>query len=127
MATRTIVTSRPDVACRSAGIRSAWGSGEISYRDGFREPLGAGWIIDRSRFEQLLSARAVDAGTEWFWGSRLRAFEPCDAGWRLDTDALAEIERILRTAITDPVGPEFMAPPARAEGLRSGNLTSSQP
>jgi flavin-dependent dehydrogenase len=84
-----LLASRPDVARRSAGIRSAWGSGEIAYRDGFREPLGAGWIIDRSRFEQLLSARAVEAGTEWFWGMRLRAIERCDDGWRLDTSGPA--------------------------------------
>jgi hypothetical protein len=34
-------------------------------------------------------------------------------GWRLDAAARAEIDRILREAITDPVGPEFMAPPGR--------------
>jgi aryl-alcohol dehydrogenase-like predicted oxidoreductase len=34
-------------------------------------------------------------------------------GWRLDADTKAEINRILRETITDPVGPEFMAPPAR--------------
>jgi hypothetical protein len=27
---------------------------------------------------------------------------------------MAEIDRILAATITDPVGPEFMAPPARA-------------
>jgi hypothetical protein len=34
-------------------------------------------------------------------------------GWRLDAPATAEIDRILRETITDPVGPEFMAPPER--------------
>jgi len=28
-----------------------------------------------------------------------------------------QIDRILHETITDPVGPEFMAPPARAEAL----------
>jgi predicted aldo/keto reductase-like oxidoreductase len=32
--------------------------------------------------------------------------------WQLDAPAKAEIDRILRETITDPVGPEFMAPPA---------------
>jgi hypothetical protein len=36
-------------------------------------------------------------------------------GWSLDDDARADIDRILAKAITDPVGPEFMAPPAREE------------
>jgi aryl-alcohol dehydrogenase-like predicted oxidoreductase len=33
--------------------------------------------------------------------------------WTLDKDALAAIDQILRETIADPVGPEFMAPPAR--------------
>jgi hypothetical protein len=35
-------------------------------------------------------------------------------GWSLDASAKAEIDRILREAIADPVGPEFMAPPSRS-------------
>jgi hypothetical protein len=33
--------------------------------------------------------------------------------WKLDADALAAIDQILRETISDPVGPEFMAPPAK--------------
>ena len=36
------------------------------------------------------------------------------SGWELDASAKAEIDRILKAAISDPVGPEFMAPPARS-------------
>jgi aryl-alcohol dehydrogenase-like predicted oxidoreductase len=36
-------------------------------------------------------------------------------GWSLGADVRAEIDRVLRERITDPVGPEFMAPPARAQ------------
>jgi aryl-alcohol dehydrogenase-like predicted oxidoreductase len=38
-------------------------------------------------------------------------------GWSLDAAARREIDRILRETITDPVGPEFMAPPAREAAL----------
>jgi aryl-alcohol dehydrogenase-like predicted oxidoreductase len=34
-------------------------------------------------------------------------------GWKLDLSALKAIDEIVRESITDPVGPEFMAPPAR--------------
>jgi aryl-alcohol dehydrogenase-like predicted oxidoreductase len=34
-------------------------------------------------------------------------------GWRLDAAAKAEIDRILREAIANPIGPEFMAPAVR--------------
>jgi hypothetical protein len=32
-------------------------------------------------------------------------------GWRLDRNALVEIDDIIRETVRDPVGPEFMAPP----------------
>jgi aryl-alcohol dehydrogenase-like predicted oxidoreductase len=36
------------------------------------------------------------------------------AGWTLDADTRARIDRILSETITDPVGPEFMAPAQRS-------------
>jgi aryl-alcohol dehydrogenase-like predicted oxidoreductase len=36
-------------------------------------------------------------------------------GWTLSNDALAEIDRLVRANVTDPVGPEFMAPPTRPD------------
>jgi aryl-alcohol dehydrogenase-like predicted oxidoreductase len=35
-------------------------------------------------------------------------------GWKLDLAALKAINDIVRDSVTDPVGPEFMAPPARS-------------
>jgi len=35
------------------------------------------------------------------------------AGWSLDVASRAKIDRILSETITDPIGPEFMAPPQR--------------
>ena len=35
-------------------------------------------------------------------------------GWKLDLPALKAIDEIVRESVTDPVGPEFMAPPARS-------------
>jgi aryl-alcohol dehydrogenase-like predicted oxidoreductase len=36
------------------------------------------------------------------------------SGWKLDAAALKGIGDIVRESVTDPVGPEFMAPPARS-------------
>ena len=67
---------------------------------------------------QLAVRWLLDQGvTTALWGARHPGqLESVDAvtGWRLDTATKAEIDRILRETITDPVGPEFMAPPARA-------------
>ena len=46
------------------------------------------------------------------------AGDPVDQvmGWRIDQEALGAIDSILARNIADPVGPEFMAPPARGQG-----------
>ncbi|MCG5528839.1 hypothetical protein LRE06_10875 [Halorhodospira halophila] len=48
---------------------------------------------------------------------RPERLEPLDglAELELDDAALREIDRILEESVTDPVGPEFMAPPSREE------------
>ncbi|HZZ30557.1 MAG TPA: aldo/keto reductase [Phenylobacterium sp.] len=78
--------------------------------------------LAQSRFGK----RAIHLAVRWMldqgvdsalWGARQPGqLQPVDeiAGWRLDESAKAEIDRILAETITDPVGPEFMAPPARA-------------
>jgi aryl-alcohol dehydrogenase-like predicted oxidoreductase len=66
--------------------------------------LAVRWMLDQGITTALWGARHPDQ------------LQPIDAvtGWRLDAATKAEIDRILRETITDPVGPEFMAPPARA-------------
>jgi len=78
--------------------------------------LAVRWLLDQGVSTALWGARKPDQ------------LQPVDevAGWKLDADAMAEIEGILSTTITDPVGPEFMAPPARPTGHPSANLMSSQ-
>ena len=52
--------------------------------------------------------------------------EPVDevTGWWLDASAKAEIDRILRESVSDPVGPEFMAPPARPRTAQRAEVDS---
>ena len=66
--------------------------------------LAARWVLDQGVSTALWGARRPDQ------------LAPIDevSGWSLDAAAKAEIDRILREEIPDPVGPEFMAPPARA-------------
>ena len=54
--------------------------------------------------------------TAALWGARHPAqLDPIEevTGWALSFDAMREIDRIVRAQVKDPVGPEFMAPPAR--------------
>jgi aryl-alcohol dehydrogenase-like predicted oxidoreductase len=59
----------------------------------------------------------LDQGiTTALWGARHPGqLQPVDevSGWSFDAPAKAEIDRILSATITEPIGPEFMAPPAR--------------
>ena len=91
----------------------------------FTQYLAAVEKLDRLSKERF-GKRVIHLAVRWMldqgittalWGARHPGqLEPVDAvtGWRLDTATKAEIDRILRETITDPVGPEFMAPPARA-------------
>ena len=66
--------------------------------------LAVRWILDKGASSALWGARHP---------TQLDAVSGV-AGWSLDVQAKAEIERILGECISDPVGPEFMAPPPRS-------------
>jgi aryl-alcohol dehydrogenase-like predicted oxidoreductase len=96
----------------------------------FRTPLYAQYLAAVRRLDQFArdryGERVIHLAVRWIldqgataalWGARHpRQLHPIDEvfGWSLDAAAKAEIDRILREAITDPVGPEFMAPPPRS-------------
>jgi len=75
----------------------------------------------KNRYGKTVLALAVrwvlDAGnTIALWGARRPGqLAPVNdvLGWSLDEDAKRALELILTETIKDPVGPEFMAPPAR--------------
>ena len=66
--------------------------------------LAVRWILDQGISTALWGARKPD---------QLAPIHEI-FGWRLDGEALATIDRLLTETVTDPVGPEFMAPPTRA-------------
>ena len=75
-------------------------------RDGYGQrvlALAVRWILDQGVTVALWGGRRADQ------------MQPVDEvlGWNLSPASKAQIDRILRDAIPDPVGPEFMAPPAR--------------
>jgi len=95
----------------------------------FLEPRFAQYVAAVGKLDQLarkrFGKRVIHLAVRWMldqgitaalWGARHPdQLQPVDevTGWSLDTSAKAEIDRILRETVTDPVGPEFMAPPAR--------------
>jgi aryl-alcohol dehydrogenase-like predicted oxidoreductase len=95
----------------------------------FRGPRFGQYLAAVRRLDRLgrgcFDKRVIHLAVRWMldqgvttalWGARHpKQLQPIDQvmGWRLDADAQAEIDRILDETISDPVGPEFMAPPAR--------------
>jgi aryl-alcohol dehydrogenase-like predicted oxidoreductase len=94
----------------------------------FQQPRFAQYLAAAARLDKLaqerFGKRVIHLAVRWIldqgittalWGARYPGqLDPVDeiSGWSLDASAKADIEQILREEITDPVGPEFMAPPA---------------
>jgi aryl-alcohol dehydrogenase-like predicted oxidoreductase len=96
----------------------------------FREPRFAEYLAAVEQLDQLarkrFGKRVIHLAVRWMldqgvttalWGARHPAqLQPVDevSGWSLDAAAKDRINRILRDLVVHPVGPEFMAPPARS-------------
>ncbi len=68
--------------------------------------LAVRWILDRGIDVTLWGARRPD---------QLEALDQV-FGWSIDEATMTEIDRILEESVTNPVGPEFMAPPKSSVG-----------
>jgi aryl-alcohol dehydrogenase-like predicted oxidoreductase len=94
----------------------------------FQQPRYAQYLsaVDElDRLAQDYGKRVIHLAVRWvldqgvtvaLWGARHKEqLLPVEeiGGWSLDDSAKKKIERILHDLIKDPVGPEFMAPPAR--------------
>ncbi len=71
--------------------------------------LAVRWLLDQGPTIALWGARQPD---------QLLPIHDV-LGWRLDDGTRAAIDRLLADIVTDPAGPEFMAPPARDASSRS--------
>jgi aryl-alcohol dehydrogenase-like predicted oxidoreductase len=110
---------------------TAFGGDDLRRTDPkFQQPRFAHYLAAVQRLDQLAQVRygkhVIHLAVRWMldqgisvalWGARRSdQLQPVAevAGWSLDAAARTRINRILAETITDPVGPEFMAPPSRA-------------
>lgn len=94
----------------------------------FQPPRFAQYLVAVDRLDQFarerFDRRVIHLALRWLidqpgvatalWGARRPdQLDPVDAvfGWSLSAEDMAEIDRILAETVSDPVGPEFMAPP----------------
>jgi flavin-dependent dehydrogenase len=115
---------------RSLGNRFVWGSpvpGERPFLAGTR---GDGWHVDRLAFEAGLAERAVAAGVDWRWGSRLVR---CAVGdnkgddrWRLEIETPQGREALEADFVADATGrPARLARRLGARRLRYDRLVGA--
>jgi aryl-alcohol dehydrogenase-like predicted oxidoreductase len=94
----------------------------------FQQPRFGEYLAAVARLDELAQRRfhkrVIHLAVRWMldqgittalWGARHPGqLQPVGevSGWEVDAPAQAEIDRILKATIRDPVGPEFMAPPA---------------
>ena len=109
----------------------------------FQKPRFAQYLAAVQRLDQLAQnrygKRVIHLAVRWMldqgvtvalWGARHPdQLQPAAdvVGWSLNASDKAAINSILRETITDPIGPEFMAPPARSESpssRRTANVSS---
>jgi aryl-alcohol dehydrogenase-like predicted oxidoreductase len=103
----------------------------------FGQYLAAVRLLDRFARENY-AKRVIHLALRWvldqpgltgaLWGARRPGqLDPIGdvMGWALDRGALREIDRIIRDTVKDPVGPEFMAPPARRLPIAQGHRQST--
>jgi len=97
----------------------------------FQPPRFAQYLAAVRELDQLardrFNRRVIQLAVRWMldrgisaalWGGRHpEQLEPAlgVAGWKLDAAAMTRINQILSNTITDPVGPEFMAPLQRTD------------
>jgi aryl-alcohol dehydrogenase-like predicted oxidoreductase len=77
--------------------------------------LAVRWILDQGDTIALWGARRPDQ------------LDPVDqaVGWALDEEAMKQIDRIVADHVANPIGPDFMAPPARSamQGAKTAAAT----
>ncbi len=106
-------------------IDSAWTGDALVERPSIFSAQGAGWQLDRARFDRLLADAVVVAGAECRLSTAVRSAAPTDGGWRLDLAGGGAIEAGLviwatgrRWRLARPFGAALRAGPPLAAYAR---------
>ncbi|HEY0321931.1 MAG TPA: FAD-dependent monooxygenase [Pyrinomonadaceae bacterium] len=88
----------------SHGNRAVWGSEKPFERNFLFGTHGAGWHLDRRKFEETLTASAVKAGTDWRYGWRLIKCSKQKSGWQLNVKNASGIAELEADFVVDATG-----------------------
>lgn len=89
----------------SWGVRSAWGCRDLYDNDFIFNPYGAGWHLDRRRFDCLLARESERAGAKVCRRSRLLSSRTCPGGdWELEVATAGRVRKFRSTFLVDATG-----------------------
>jgi flavin-dependent dehydrogenase len=88
----------------STGIRAVWGSPQFTERDFVLSPYGAGWHVDRSRFDEMMRDSALRSGAKWLDCKSLRDVELDPQGWRIRLPAQSGDCSVIARFVIDATG-----------------------
>lgn len=77
---------RRDQTLRLFGSEAAWGQPDLGAMDFMLTTHGAGWALDRQRFDAMLADEAAQAGAVVQTQSSVRRCEKSDETWQIETD-----------------------------------------
>lgn len=101
----------------SFGIRSAWGRDEVHENDFICNPYGAGWHVNRVRFDALLSRSAEQAGAAVYREAQLLSLEKQRRGkWKIGFAQRDQCQEISARFLVDATGRKSYA--ARKQGAK---------
>jgi flavin-dependent dehydrogenase len=104
---------------RNLSMGSAWGTKELTERHSIYNPWGAGWYLDRSRFDQLLLNAATERGAKLISPARLVGATRERENWTLHLDH-QEHRALTADFVVDASGRSSAF--ARSLGIRRCNL-----
>lgn len=100
---------------RSFGTSAAWGSAELAVRDFILTPFGAGWHLDRRRFDLMLAREAAAAGVA-IWRLAFATFERNGGTWDVAIEHEGDRVRLRSRFLIDATGTRGVA--SRRAGAR---------
>ena len=87
------------------GSASVWGGDEVGYNDFICNPQGAGWHLDRRRFDAWLAGVVAQRGVEVWNGVRCSAILPSVAGQlRLRLNGAVDCDTLQARFVVDATG-----------------------
>jgi flavin-dependent dehydrogenase len=89
----------------SFGTSAAWGSSQVQTRDFIFSPLGAGWHLDRRRFDRMLADAVVAAeGTVWCKAQMVHYQRRSANQWHLIIEREGEPTEVRARFLVDATG-----------------------